>query len=117
MELKTQTFKRKPFYVEGVQVTIENIFEVAKWCGGEVKKKNDVEPGVPEIYIQVPVKKAAHVRQTQAFHGDMVLKAGRGFKVYTQAAFDRSFEPVGLPEPVVFVDPSNLDPMLNLKEL
>lgn len=89
MSLKTHKFARKPFYVDAVRVSENNIEEVAEWCKGEVVR-NDTD----QTHIRVEVNRPLNERQTQAFIGDWVLFAGTGFKVYMPKAFDRSFEKV-----------------------
>lgn len=89
MSLKTHKFARKPFYVDAIRVSENNIEEVAEWCKGEVVR-NDTD----QTHIRVEVNRPLNERQTQAFIGDWVLFAGTGFKVYMPKAFDRSFEKV-----------------------
>lgn len=81
-------YVRKPFEVDAVEVTEDNMQEVAEWCQGTV---HDIPNGRP--FIKVRVARALNERQTKAFVGDWVLYAGIGFKVYTKKAFNRSFEP------------------------
>jgi hypothetical protein len=96
--METTTYERIPFEVEAVQVTSANIAEVAKWCDGEVlnaKPDRDLQSGrVPEKYVRVRVHRPMSDRQTMAFVTDWVLYAGKGYKVYTNAAFRNSFRPV-----------------------
>lgn len=100
MPLQIADYVRKPFAVQAVEVTAENIHEVAKWCGGKVKESNLTKTGGREghqEYIKVPVNKPLNDRQTRAYYGDWVLlpKEGQGvdgFKVYTPKAFAGSFE-------------------------
>jgi hypothetical protein len=96
--VNTDKFARKPFIVEGVKVTADNMHEVAEWCKGEIIQ---TDPRVAEAFkkppvefIQVDVQHSLNERQTKAFPGDWVLFANRGFKVYTAKAFERNFEPV-----------------------
>jgi len=109
--VKTIKFLRKPFYVDAVQVTEENILEVAKWCDGEVrwtKSKNvevtrrreveiqeTTEPDVDDRrqYVRVRVVHPLNDRQTMAFVGDWVLYSGSGYKVYTKKAMLENFDP------------------------
>lgn len=84
--IKPVKYARRPFYVDVVEVTEENMTEVAEWCGGKVRDDKD------EPFIKVRVRRPLHDRQTMAFVGDMVLKAGTGFKVYTAEAFEKNFE-------------------------
>lgn len=90
--IETQKYARKPFNVDAVQVTLDNMEEVAKWCQGEVR----TEPGQPEAdnvpYIHVRVHRPLNERQTKAYIGDWVLYAGTGYKVYTSKAFNNAFE-------------------------
>ena len=87
--MKTTKYARKPFYVDVVRVTQENIDDVVLWCRGE--QLTDAEEGV---YVKVRVHRPQTERQTKAFLGDYILYAGTGFKVYTPRAFDKSFEKV-----------------------
>jgi|SRR5215211_8045020 len=97
-QLNIEKYVRKPFAVEAVEVTEENLSEVAKWCKGRVRTANPNKEGGPpnaERYIQVQVKNARDERQTRAYVGDWVLSSGRGplgFKVYTPQAFQSSFQ-------------------------
>lgn len=84
--LETMKYVRKPFYIDAVRVTAENITDVANWAGGDVRTDSDGR------YIKVRVPRALTERQTKAYVGDWVLYAGKGYKVYTPKAFDDSFE-------------------------
>lgn len=86
--METAKFTRKPFDVDAVQVTADNIDEVAKWCQGEV-----LTDGENNKYVKVRVLRVISERQTQAYAGDWVLYAGTGYKVYTDKAFRKSFNP------------------------
>lgn len=101
MSLDIAQFARKPFYVEAVQVSEENIQEVAAWVGGRIKRTNRKGEGL-EPYVKVNVKRPLHDRQKQAFVGDWVLRyetlhgtrTAVTYKVYTNEAFARNFIPV-----------------------
>lgn len=86
--MKTSTFVRKPFKVEGIQVTEENMPEVAKWCRGTLERDRSQKP-----YIAVNVQKAANERQKQGFVGDWILKFNNGFKVFQDKSFHNTFQP------------------------
>lgn len=86
MQLKTEVYARRTFYVTAVVVTPENIHAVAAWANGKVLEERGKK------FVKVEVKRALHERQTRAYVGDYVLQAGNGFRVYTKAAFDKSFE-------------------------
>ena len=89
--IETAKFQRKPFEIEAVQVTEENLEDVAKWCDGVVETHGDSQ------HIKVRVHRPLNERQTKAFVGDWVLYAGTGYKVYTDKAFKKSFEPAKKP--------------------
>lgn len=93
--IDTKKFARRPFFVDAVQVTSENVEDVAEWCMGEVRT---TEQTAEEKYVKVRVLRPLTERQTKAFVGDWVLYAGTGFKVYTPKAFEKSFEPLGTHE-------------------
>lgn len=86
--IKTDTFQRKTFNVEAIQVTEENMADVAAWCQGDVRE-SDTDNGA---YIKVRVHNALTEKQTKAFVGDWVLYAGKGYKVYTDKAFTAGFQ-------------------------
>jgi hypothetical protein len=92
--METSKYARKPFTVDAVQVTDENIMEVAQWCSGEVVVDDSGK------HIKVRVARVLNERQTKAYVGDWVLYAGTGYKVYTAKAFTKSFEPVNEPATV-----------------
>jgi hypothetical protein len=85
--LKIEKWARNPLYVDVVEVTEENMAEVAKWCEGTVETEDD------RRYIKVDVIKPTHHWQSMAFAGDRVLKTDAGLKVYKPKAFAKSFVP------------------------
>lgn len=92
---KPQEYIRRPLVVLAEEVTEENMEAVATWCGGDIRTSGpSEEEGRPgeQKYIKVPVKRPLNNKQTQAYVGDWVLKAGSGFKVYTPKAFSSSFQ-------------------------
>lgn len=96
--VKTTRYVRKPFYVDAIQVTEENIFEVAEWCGGSVRKTAPKSAPAGDtgeaLYVKVNVAKPLNDRQTKAFVGDWILSAGNTYKVYSQKAFAGTFDEV-----------------------
>lgn len=114
--MKTEKYQRKPFLVDCVQVTEENLEAVAKWCKGEL---HSTDPAIAEkfqkpiqTWIEIEVDHTINDRQKKAFVGDWVLWANRGFKIYTPKAFERTFERVYQPHKnpdggLVHVDRSN----------
>ena len=101
MTLKIEKYIRKPFLVDAVQVTDDNIQDAAKWCGGDVlstvktlRDENGKVVGKTDAnYVKVGVHRPLNERQTKAFVGDWILKSESGLKVYTINAFNSSFEP------------------------
>lgn len=94
MTIKTAQFVRKPFYVDGVQVTTENIQEVAEWCRGNIVTLADSSVNRGNQFIDVRVQRPLNPRQHQAYPGDWILSFNGQFKVYTPKAFEKSFDPV-----------------------
>lgn len=83
--MQTTQYIRKPFQIDAVTVTPENIQDVATWVGGEVRSDDLGQ------YVKVRVHRPLNDRQTKAYAGDHVLYAGTGYKVYTDKAFKNSF--------------------------
>jgi hypothetical protein len=88
--VETDNYARKPFVVEGIRVTEENLSDIADWCGGEVRTSTTMSEN--KRYVKVRVHHPLSDRQTKAYVGDWVLFSGNGYKVYTDAAFQKSFE-------------------------
>lgn len=95
MKLNLEKYTRKPFDVDAAQVTEENLEQLAEWIPGAEIREQKVN-GEPKRYIKLKVKNSQNERQTKAFVGDWVLysDSGSGWKVYTQNAFARTFEPL-----------------------
>lgn len=94
--LKVEKYTRNSFDVDAVQVTEENMALLADWCGGSIIKVQETQEDAlvdlpPKRYISVPVVRPLSTRQTQAYVGDWVLWADKGFKVYGQKPFSKSF--------------------------
>jgi hypothetical protein len=97
MPIETKKFIRKPFTIEAIEVTRENIAEVAAWCGGQLRTSDLSKRGGREgfqQYIKVEVKKPLNDRQTRAYVGDWVTTnpGDSGYKVYTPKAFTDSYD-------------------------
>jgi hypothetical protein len=86
---EVKKYCRKPFEIEAVQVTLENMAAVAEWCGGSVITEETSK------FVKVNVTKPLNDRLTRAFVGDWVTKASYGYKVYTNKAFGREFQELG----------------------
>lgn len=87
--MQTTRYARKPLIVDAVQVTEENMLEVAKWCKGKVyADKNN------QMVIEVKVLHPLSSNQNTAAPGDWVLKSNQGFKIYADSAFKKGFEAI-----------------------
>lgn len=91
MTLQFETYVRKPFPVKAIQVTPENMHEVAEWADGEIKNLGEHD-GRWGPFIEIEVINPVRPRQSQAFVGDWVLQTETGFKIYTRSAFAKNFD-------------------------
>lgn len=103
----TKRYVRRPLFVDGVEVTAENMQEVAEWCQGEIRWNDGDNPVTKEeldaagvedfkdMYIFVRVHHPKTTKQTQAKIGTWILYAPeqRGYKVYNARAFEATFDP------------------------
>jgi hypothetical protein len=86
-------FARKSLTVEAIQVSLDNMDDVARWCGGVVKEHPPKQEGqFTKKYIQVDVLHPLSKKQTRAYVGDWILKSKQGFKIYANNAFQKGFE-------------------------
>lgn len=103
--VSTTKYVRKPLYVDAVQVTNENFLEVVDWCqalvgaqgsepGTEIRPAGGVELDPSKHYIRIRVHNPQSQRQTKAFVGDWILYTDRGYKIYTDKAFQANFDQV-----------------------
>lgn len=70
---------------EAVQVTPENMAELAQWSRGEIKENGRGK------FIAIHQPRTKNPRHGMGFVGDWVLRAGNGFKIYLDDAFMKSF--------------------------
>jgi hypothetical protein len=92
MTVVAQKFVRKPLYVDAVQVTEENFEEIARWSYGTITSDND--DGTGKKFIHIRVHQPQSTRQQKAYVGDWVLYTDRGYKIYTEKAFQSNFDKV-----------------------
>jgi hypothetical protein len=83
-DLQYQDFVRKPFKVEAVQVTKENMEELAKHIG-EVRQKDD---GTPYIFVDKRLVPNVY----RVFPGFWVTKMGDNVRCYSEKVFHSQFE-------------------------
>lgn len=77
------TYVRKPFRVQAVQVTEDNIQELAKFCSG----KYCTEDGHP--YILVDKKSIPNVLRIEV--GFFVTKMGKNIRAFSEKVFNEQF--------------------------
>lgn len=82
------TYQRKPFYVEAVEITAENIEELAPLVG-DFKK---LEDGTPYILVDQRLVPNLH----RAFIGYWITKMGDNVRCYANKIFTDQFERVAL---------------------
>lgn len=97
-KLNIKRFMRRTFDVDAVQVTDENFDAVAEWCGGKIvtvqeTREKHLDLGIVggQKHISIDVARPMNRRQTEAYVGDWVLYANKGFKVYTNRPFVKNF--------------------------
>lgn len=98
MSVAVEVWQRKPFFVEAVQVTEENIEAIAEWCNGRLTPIKNEGAGNTVCFIKVNVKNPMTARQTKAFVNDWVLRSGDSFKVYKHESFLKVFDKTELSE-------------------
>lgn len=83
IDVEFLTYVRKPFTVEAVEITPENISGIAPMVG----VLNEPEEGTP--FIDVDPKKVPHV--TRVFPGFFLTKMGKRVHCYSPKAFKAQF--------------------------
>jgi hypothetical protein len=95
MGLNPQNYVRKPNRVEVVEITKDNIVEVATWCGGRINHirnvmSSDLIPdtiGVPSLYGAISADIGSFVARE--------LETGR-FSVMTKDHLEQEYQQVGM---------------------
>jgi hypothetical protein len=82
-KMEFQTFVRKPFVVEAVEVTTANIAEVAKYVG-DLREKEDGTP-----YILVDRRLVPNV--FRVYPGFFMTKMGENIRCYSRKIFKEQF--------------------------
>ena len=83
--MEMDKFVRKPFTVKAVEITEDNIAEIAKKVG-ELRYKEDDTP-----YIHVNYKKVPNV--PRVFPGFWLTEMGGNLRCYSPRAFEEQFVP------------------------
>lgn len=93
MSLNIKHYRVKPDNQEAVEVTKDNMSDIAKWCGGSVMEGMGVEPGDKGDYLYIPTISGP----ISARPGEIVAKDSNGrFNVFDKDRFNRKYEEVGL---------------------
>jgi hypothetical protein len=82
--MDTITFVRKPFTVEAVEVTVENIAEIAEFVG--TLREKDGKP-----YIQVDRRLVPNIYHV--YPGFWMTKMGDNIRCYSKRVFSQQFVP------------------------
>ena len=104
-----ERYRKKPVEIEAMQLTRENVAEVAAWCGGRVVE--DPKPSDPtDVYVALDIPTLEGVMRAETFHsstwdgrryrgGDFVIRGVQGeFYPCKPDIFDATYEPVPEPE-------------------
>lgn len=105
--ISTSTYQRKTFRVQAIQVTVENMAELADWCGGDKKVYKPEASKLSGDYragqwcIQVTIHRVAgRMIKTHAFAGDWItrLTEANNFRVYPDKSFSMAFTEISSAE-------------------
>src|SRR4051812_36186781 len=89
--MELQAFQRRPSYVKAIQVTEENIADLAKFCNGRLKGVEANAHHSPRILLP-EYKEGNQSRQLVAYIGDWLVQTRRqGFRSYKDEAFQKYF--------------------------
>jgi hypothetical protein len=99
---ETSAYQRKPFRVQAIQVTDDNLTDLAEWCGGWVKLEEDGFDTF-KSYVDVPIAKPAgryRLQRVRAYVGDWLVRLTEDnvFKIYKTRSFLEIFEEVASEE-------------------
>lgn len=86
-----QPYIRRNYGCQAVQVTEKNLYKVAGWCGGQVKRARINDRLV--LFIELPVTFRKGVTPKRAHVGEWVILDTNGFKVYDNKEFNVIFKP------------------------
>jgi hypothetical protein len=92
MEIKK--FNRKPFAVNAVEVTLENVHEVAAWCGGTVEMQSTRMMGTQAKLPVIKMSGPSNAKDTVATLGCFIAELKGNFRVYKNALFFQVFDKV-----------------------
>lgn len=104
--LETEEATRKPFNVTAVQLTLQNIEQAAKWCGGEVGEESYKMVGTWTKLpcLKVPGNGASKGQKVTALIGQYIVKHNGSFRIYRADQYKATFDVVKLSAPQIFSD-------------
>lgn len=102
MELQEAT--RKPFPVKVVQVTLQNIEEVAAWCGGTIEQRPTKMMGTTTDLPVILISGQGESRNKvfEAALGCWIVELNQSFRSYKPLQFDATFDI--LPQKAVHIE-------------
>lgn len=89
-------YSRKSFKVQAVQITKENILEIARMARGEYRTTVEIKGwnrNKPQDHIFLPRNVRTSGNQAMAFVGDWFLMVGASYRFYSEKAFKGIFQP------------------------
>jgi hypothetical protein len=94
--MKTETYSRRPFDVNAVQVTPQNAGDVAIWCNGEVGTGQYKVMGqsVKLVVVMVPGNGPNKGKMIEAKIGSWVVELNGQFRVYREKQFREEFQKI-----------------------
>ena len=94
--MKIEKYNRKTFEVEAVRIVLDDIEEIAVWCGGTIEKRPHKMMG-SEAMLPVINLKGTGVENANYYIGYLnywVVKMGKTPRIYTPEQFSRTFTQV-----------------------
>lgn len=98
-------YRKKPVEIEALQLTRENVAEVARWCGGRVVE--EAKPGDPtDVYIALDIPTLEGTMRGETLHsstwngrryigGDFIIRGVQGeFYPCKPDIFEQTYERV-----------------------
>lgn len=93
--METTEYTRKPFTVNAVQVSLENVEQIAEWCGGTVEQVKTRLLGTETMLpcVKIPIQSSDSKGSFfKALLGMWVVERKNTFRVYKPNQFDATFE-------------------------
>lgn len=86
-------YRKKPVVIEAIHLTVDNVDEVAKWCGGKTVREE--KPGDPsDVYtaLLIPTLEGAMTGETHS-GGDYIIRGVQGeFYPCKPGIFEATYE-------------------------